>query len=70
MSRRTAVVGTMPDRRNDRILRMPQIEELTQVPQGTLRYYRHLGRVPWLRKIGGRLGAWESDVYAWIEAQE
>ncbi|MEV4020209.1 hypothetical protein AB0J35_58005 [Nonomuraea angiospora] len=49
---------------------MPEIAKRTETPEGTLRYYRHLGRVPWLRKVGGRLGAWESDVIAWIDEQD
>jgi predicted DNA-binding transcriptional regulator AlpA len=58
------------DRSTDRILLMPEIEQLTRKPQGTLRYWRHEGRGPRLWKQGRQLCAWESDVRAWMRAQE
>lgn len=70
MARRTAVAvveATTPDRSNDEFIRMPEIAKLTKLPEGTLRYFRHVGRGPALEKHGRRLGAWRSDVLAWLE---
>lgn len=71
MARRTlAEVEAVPDRSNDEWLLMPEISELTKQPEGTLRYLRHVGRGPALKKHGRRLGAWRSDVIAWMESDD
>lgn len=53
-----------------RLLLMPEISEMTRIPEGTLRYLRHCGRGPLLFKSGGRLVAWEADVRTYLAEQE
>lgn len=58
------------EREGDVLLKMPQIAELTGVPEGTLRYYRHIGKGPNLFKPGRELQAYKSDVLAWLRDRE
>jgi predicted DNA-binding transcriptional regulator AlpA len=52
-----------------KLLRLPEVAELTGVPQATLRFWRHEGRGPKSAKLGRRVVYREVDVLAWIEAQ-
>ncbi|GAA0402554.1 hypothetical protein GCM10009530_63120 [Microbispora corallina] len=52
-----------------RVLNMKEIAEMTRIPQGTLRYYRHQRRGPVLFKQGRCLVAYEADVRAWMAEQ-
>lgn len=71
MARRTLTqVEATPDRSNDKFIDLPEIAELTKLPEGTLRYLRHCGRGPALKKHGRRLGGWKSDVIAWLETDD
>ena len=54
---------------DDRLLTLPEIEQLSRVPVSTLRYYRHRGDGPPTFKLGRRVVAWESDVRRWMQAQ-
>lgn len=53
----------------DRLLRLPEVAELTGIPESTLRFYRHEGRGPKSAKLGRRVVYRETDVLAWIDAQ-
>lgn len=53
----------------DRLLRVPEIAEMTGKPIDTIRWYRHTGAGPKMFKLGRHVVAKESDVAAWIEAQ-
>lgn len=54
----------------DRLLKLPEVAEMTGVSIDTLRWYRHKGEGgPRTFKLGRRVVAMESDVLAWIKEQ-
>lgn len=54
----------------DKILKLPEVAEMTGVSIDTLRWYRHKGEGgPKMFKLGRRVVALESDVVAWIKEQ-
>ena len=53
----------------ERLLRIPEIAELTGVPEATWRFWRHEGSGPKSAKLGRRVVYREADVVAWIDAQ-
>jgi len=53
----------------DKLLTIAEVSIITRLPQGTLRYYRSLGKGPQSAKFGKRVVYRESDVEAWIAAQ-
>lgn len=57
--------------RKDRgeLLYLPDIMEITGMPEGTIRSRYHSGTMPCLWKLGRRLVAWERDLEEWLEAQ-
>jgi predicted DNA-binding transcriptional regulator AlpA len=52
-----------------RILRIPEVSEVTGVPEATLRFWRHQGVGPRSAKLGRRVVYREADVLAWVDAQ-
>lgn len=52
-----------------RLLRLPEVSQLTGVPINTLRSWRQTGFGPRSSKLGKRVVYRESDVIAWIEGQ-
>ena len=54
-----------------RVIHLPEVSQLTGLPESTLRYYRLRGRGegPRTFKIGARVVAYEDEVISWIEAQ-
>ena len=52
-----------------RLLGIPEVHEMTGIPQGTLRFWRHQKRGPKSAKLGRRVVYREADVLAWIDAQ-
>ncbi|MFE3618435.1 helix-turn-helix transcriptional regulator [Streptomyces anulatus] len=55
----------------DRFLRAKECEALTGIPEGTWRYWAHIGRGPISFKMGPRRRVWrESTILAWIAEQE
>lgn len=58
-----------PDRDQDQLLLFTEIAELMRLPEATLRWLRHQGRVPFCFKSGHRVVAWKSDVIAHLEAE-
>jgi excisionase family DNA binding protein len=51
----------------ERLLTMRDISKQTGIPEGTLRYWRHLGEGPPGYKIGRRVCFPESQVQAWFD---
>ncbi len=52
-----------------KLLRVPDVKELTGIPEATLRFWRHEGTGPKSAKLGRRVVYREADVLAWIDAQ-
>jgi prophage regulatory protein len=54
-----------------KLLSMPEVSEMTGIPEATLRYWRHKGGIgPASAKLGPRRVVYrEADVEAWIEQQ-
>ena len=54
----------------DKMLTVGEVAAMIRVPQGTLRYWRHLGSGPRSFKMGPRRVVYrEQDVLEWVEAQ-
>lgn len=53
----------------ERLLTFRDIAEQTGIPEGTLRYWRHIGEGPEGYKIGRRVCFPESKVKAWFDEQ-
>lgn len=53
----------------EKLLRLPEVAELTGLPVNTLRFWRHQGTGPKSVKLGRRIVYRECDVVAWIEEQ-
>ncbi|MBC6462621.1 helix-turn-helix transcriptional regulator [Actinomadura sp. HBU206391] len=62
-------VASPPDRRGDRLLRLPAISEITALSEATLRYKRHCGTGPPIFRLSKNLVCWESDLLAWIDEE-
>lgn len=54
---------------HDKLLRLPDVAEMTGVSESTLRWYRQNGRGPHAAKLGRRLVYRESEVERWVNAQ-
>ena len=53
-----------------KLLRLPEVSELTGIPEATFRFWRHENVYgPPSAKIGRRVVYREADVIAWIDAQ-
>ncbi len=52
-----------------KLLRLPEVSEMTGIPEATLRWYRHMGTGPRSGKIGRRVVYREADVREWVNAQ-
>ncbi len=52
-----------------KLLRLPDVSELTGIPEATLRFWRHAGTGPRSAKFGRRVVYREADVLAWIDRQ-
>lgn len=52
-----------------KLLRVPEVSELTGIPEATLRFWRHVGTGPPSAKLGRRVVYREAEVIAWIDAQ-
>jgi len=54
----------------DKMLTVAEVAEMIRVPQGTLRYWRHLGCGPTSFKMGPRRVVYrEQDVLKWVDTQ-
>jgi predicted DNA-binding transcriptional regulator AlpA len=52
-----------------KLLRLPEVADLTGIPEATLRFWRHEKTGPRSAKLGRRVVYREEDVLAWIDAQ-
>jgi predicted DNA-binding transcriptional regulator AlpA len=50
-------------------IRLREVSEATGIPEGTLRYFRSVGKGPRSFKLGRAVVYDEADVIAWIEEQ-
>ncbi len=53
----------------EKLLRLPEVAELTGVPENTLRFWRHQGLGPRSARLGRRMVHRERDVVDWINEQ-
>jgi len=65
-SRPHTTPGTIPD---DEMLDIHEAARFLRVPEGTLRYWRHLGIGPRSFKVGRHVGYWRSDLILWLTEQ-
>jgi len=54
----------------DPIIQAPEVSALTGAPEGTIRYWAHVGKGPRSFKLGRRRVWRRSVVLAWIAEQE
>ena len=53
----------------DEMLTLQEACKLLRVPEGTLRYWRHLGAGPRSFKIGRHVRYWRTDLILWLTEQ-
>lgn len=53
----------------EKLIRVPEVAELTGISEDTLRHWRSRGTGPRSARLGRRIVYRESEVVAWIEAQ-
>jgi predicted DNA-binding transcriptional regulator AlpA len=53
----------------DQMLTLQETCAFLRVPEGTLRYWRHLGSGPRSFKIGRHVRYWRTDVLTWLAGQ-
>lgn len=58
-------------RRNlgDEMLSLQEAAKFLRVPEGTLRYWRHLGSGPRSFKVGRHVRYWRTDLILWLTDQ-
>jgi excisionase family DNA binding protein len=54
---------------SDEMLSLQEACRLLRVPEGTLRYWRHLGSGPRSFKIGRHVRYWRTDLTLWLTEQ-
>jgi predicted DNA-binding transcriptional regulator AlpA len=52
-----------------KLLRLPEVAEMTGIPEATLRFWRATHQGPPSARLGRRVVYREADVVAWIDAQ-
>jgi hypothetical protein len=53
----------------DEMLTLQEACALLRIPEGTLRYWRHLGSGPRSFKIGRHVRYWRTDLILWLAEQ-
>ena len=53
----------------DEMLTLQEVCTILRVPEGTLRYWRHLGCGPKSFKVGRHVRYWRTDVVLWLTEQ-
>lgn len=53
-----------------RLLRVSEIAEMTRLSEGSVRWHRKTGYMPFMFIVGRGLAAWEADVLAWLDEQQ
>lgn len=61
--------STVPDRRDDKLLQLPEISDVSTLPPDTLRWLRHCGEGPPMFRLGRLLVCWERDLLGWIDQE-
>ena len=56
-------------RPGEEMLTLQEACQFLRVPEGTLRYWRHLGAGPRSFKIGRHVRYWRADLVAWLAEQ-
>lgn len=57
------------ERPGEEMLTLQEACAFLRVPEGTLRYWRHLGAGPHSFKIGRHVRYWRADLVAWLADQ-
>lgn len=57
------------ERPGEQMLTLQEACAFLRVPEGTLRYWRHLGAGPHSFKIGRHVRYWRADLVAWLAEQ-
>lgn len=57
------------DRRDNEMLTLPEACRYLRVPEGTLRYWRHIGCGPRSFKVGRHVRYWKADLVLWLAEQ-
>jgi len=52
-----------------KIMHTPEVADRLRVPEGTLRYWRHIGFGPESRRVGRRVFYLETEVERWLADQ-
>lgn len=55
---------------SERYLTLPETAELLRTPEGTLRYWRHMGDGPKSFKLGRRVVYAETAIESWLKERE
>ncbi|MGB3762044.1 MAG: helix-turn-helix domain-containing protein [Ornithinimicrobium sp.] len=58
----------LPDA-GDEMLSLQEASVFLRVPEGTLRYWRHLGAGPHSFKVGRHVRYWRADLILWLSEQ-
>ena len=53
----------------DQMLTLQEACDFLRIPEGTLRYWRHLGAGPKSFKIGRHVRYWRADLVLWLTEQ-
>ena len=53
----------------DEMLSLQEARAFLRVPEGTLRYWRHLGAGPRSFKVGRHVRYWRADLILWLTEQ-
>ena len=61
--------STSPGSLGDEMLSLQEACTYLRVPEGTLRYWRHLGTGPRSFKIGRHVRYWKADLILWLTEQ-
>jgi len=54
---------------DDELMSIAEVAELVRVPEGTVRYWRHLGQGPRGFRIGRSVRFWRTEVVRWLDEQ-
>ena len=68
-TRRTSTSPGSPGSLGDEMLTLQEACIFLRVPEGTLRYWRHLGCGPRSFKIGRHVRYWRTDLVLWLTEQ-
>lgn len=57
------------DHDGDQMLTLKEASRLLRVPEGTLRYWRHLSAGPRSFRVGRHVRYWKTDIILWLAEQ-